>query len=180
MQKSLILLLLVVSISNQLLASDISLEDIRMEFYKITIDSKNTPQLLEKLYTHSNPDALVIGYTAATEAIMAKVVWNPYSKFSYLYKSKNTFVKAINMNSSNVEIRFLRFAVEQHLPKYLGLSKNLQNDKNVIIKEVDTHSVMKMDNEMLDYTMRFLINSNQCSDEELLKIRNILSQAGRN
>jgi len=99
MKKYLILLLLVVSISNQLLASDISLEDIRMEFYKITIDSKDTPQLLEKLYSHSNPDALIIGYTAATEAIMAKVVWNPYSKFSYLYKSKNTFVKAINMNS---------------------------------------------------------------------------------
>ena len=120
---------------------------------------------------------MILGYTAATEALMAKVTWNPYSKFSYLFKSKETFKKAIDKNSSNVEIRFLRFAVEHHLPKYLGLSKNMQSDKEVIMKEMDSNSVMQMNDEMLKYTMRFLIESNQCTDEELVKIKSILAKA---
>lgn len=155
-------------------ASAISLDEIRMEFYQITIDSKNTPDLLQKLYDYPNPDAVVLAYTAATEAIMAKVAWNPYSKFNYLFKSKNTFEEAVDKNQGNVEIRFLRFAVEHHLPKYLGFSKNMQQDKNVIMKGIQSNVVMAMNDEMLDYTMRFLMNSNQCSDEELKKIKSIL------
>ena len=177
MNKHIFLLLIGIFSSHLILANDISLDEVRIAFYKITIDSKNTPQLLDRLYSHSNPDAVILGYTAATEAIMAKVVWNPYSKFSYLFKSKKTFENAVEKNSYNVEIRFLRFAVEHHLPKYLGLSKNMQIDKNVIIDEMDSNSVMKMNDEMLDYTMHFLINSNRCSEKDLVKIRTLLEHS---
>lgn len=177
MRKPILLVLIALIFCANTKASTISLDEIRMEFYKITINSKNTPNLLQKLYDYPNPDAVVLAYTAATEAIMAKVAWNPYSKFNYLFKSKDTFEKAISKNKTNVEIRFLRFSVEHHLPKYLGMSKNMQKDKNVILKEMKVNSVMSMDDEMLNYTMRFLINSKQCSEAELKKIKFVLAKS---
>ncbi|NNC84984.1 MAG: hypothetical protein HKN75_02815 [Bacteroidia bacterium] len=175
MKRKLFAIVFVILIGIPLFVFGSNLNEIRMEFYQITIDSKNTPQLLEKLYAIDNPNAVILAYTAATEAIMAKVAWNPYSKFNYLFKSKETFEKAIQQNDKNIEIRFLRFSVEHHIPKYLGMSKNLQQDKQVILNELDNNSLMTMNEEMLNYTMRFLINSNQCSNEELSRIRKVLS-----
>jgi len=174
MKKIIITFIAIFATSFPAIADNIELNEIRNAFYQITVDSKNAPILLEKLYAHSKPDAMIIAYTAATEAIMAKLAWNPYSKLNYLFKSRKTFLSAIELNKTNAEIRFLRFAVQHHLPKYLGLSKDMLRDKRVMMKGMDDGDRMHMTDEIADYIIRFLIASNKCTEEEVNAIKGLL------
>lgn len=114
--------------------------------------------------------ALLLGYQAAAYALKARSVWNPIDKLMYIKKSQETFKEAIILEEDNIEIRFLRFSIQYNTPAVLGFSQDMVEDKNKIVQSVPSDRLPpRMQYNMIHY----LINSNQCSEEEVTFLKTI-------
>lgn len=61
--------------------------------------------------------------------LMAKYVFNPFSKFSYFKKGKNMLEKAVHADKNNIELRFLRYTIQTNIPAFLGYNDDLETDR---------------------------------------------------
>jgi len=151
-----------------------TLGEIRHEFYLSTLDYKYASPLLEKLQLIRNPNALELGYKAATEAIMAKPGWNIFRKMAYLRRSRESFNQAVRIDSRDLEIRFLRLSVEHHIPRYLGFSANMASDKQLIVDNIEMFEDKELPQEIADYIILFSVECGLYTQEELDKLKQLL------
>ncbi len=156
-------------------AQEVDMDEIRLAFYEATLDSKKSIPLIDRINEIENPSAVLIAYKAATEAVMIKTKWSPFAKFSLLKRSRSTFNKAVDKNDKDLEIRFLRFSVQHHIPEFLGYSKNLDEDKSFIVEQIQNYKRESVVNDdMVNYIIDFLIASNRCSDQEIEKVKSVM------
>lgn len=152
----------------------LELDEIRHNFYMTTLDYKHAFPLIEKLDSIQKPNAIQLAYKAATEAILAKPGWNVFKKMHHLKRSRKYFSMAVNQDMKDLEIRFLRLAVEHHIPKYLGYSKNIQIDKSVIMDNIDLFKMKDLPQEITNYIITFSIQSGIYTEEEVDHVRHAL------
>ena len=88
--------------------------------YFDNVDTKNKPEL--------------IGYKGMSKLMLCYHSYNPYTKYTYFLDGKNLLEEAIKMAPTNIELRFLRLAVQLNTPAFLGYSKNIDEDKIAICK----------------------------------------------
>jgi len=157
-------------------AQDHSLYLLRHEFYLCTLDYQNAFPLIEKLNKISDPNALELAYKAATQAILAKPGWNIFKKMRYLRRSRDTFEKAIDRDLKDLEIRFLRLSVEHHIPFYLGFSKNISHDKQVIMENIELFKQKELPREISDYIIRFSVESGIYTNLEIEQLKYLLER----
>lgn len=84
-------------------------------------------------YNESN-SPLYLGYKASATMMMAKHVFNPFSKLSYFKKGKKMLESAIAADAKDVELRALRFAAQSNIPSFLGYKEHLSADKLFILQ----------------------------------------------
>ncbi|MEO6135614.1 MAG: hypothetical protein ABIP35_10705 [Ginsengibacter sp.] len=82
---------------------------------------------------NENNNALLSGYKGSATMMMAKYVFNPFSKMSYFNKGKNILENAINTEKNNVELRFIRYCVQTNIPFFLGYKSDIKPDKEFIL-----------------------------------------------
>lgn len=155
-------------------AQKLTLEEIRHQFYLTTLDYKHAFPLIEQLNEVAQPSALEMAYKAATEAILAKPGWNIFKKMHHLKNSRKYFRMAVAVDERDLEIRFLRLAVEHHIPKYLGYSKNIDSDKQVIMDNIDLFRMKELPQEITNYIISFSIESGIYTEEEVDHVRHAL------
>ena len=155
-------------------AQELTLDELRHQFYLTTLDYKHAFPLIEKLQAIENPSALQLAYHAATEAILAKPGWNIFKKIHHLRNSRSYFNQAVEIDMTDLEIRFLRLAVEHHIPKYLGFSKHIDKDKMVIMDNIELFSMKQLPQEITDYIITFSIESGIYTEEEVEHVRHAL------
>ena len=83
--------------------------------------------------------------------VMAKHVINPFSKLSYFSKGKQLLEKTIEADAKNVELRFLRFAVQTNLPSFLGYKEHIQKDKAFLIKSIGHINDLELKQQVVAY-----------------------------
>ncbi|MFC6999189.1 hypothetical protein [Rufibacter roseus] len=135
-------------------------EDIAEEFH----------ELMQK-YKGKNP--VTVGYKAVSNAIMAKHVWSPYSKIKYLRASASIFDEAVQLNPNNAEVRFLRFSIENYIPRYLNMSSNLEEDKKVFMAALLKHPKSGIPNESVKIMKDFLLRKDLVTGEERRQVENL-------
>lgn len=139
----------------------------------------NNAQLTDSLYEDytsiNKKPPLLTAYIGALEALKAKNSWNPYSKVKYLVQSGKTLQKAVDESPENMEIRFVRFSIQYHLPRFLGLNNDMTDDKNVIILQLKQKHYGSADRVFVANIIQFLINSKQCSLAENIFLRSQLA-----
>jgi hypothetical protein len=172
--KKVFVVLLVVFFSSRGQAQKLSLDEIRHQFYLTTLDYKHASPLIEQLNQLAQPNALELAYRAATEAVLAKPGWNIFKKMHHLKNSRKYFRMAIQQDQQDLEIRFLRLAVEHHIPRYLGYSKNIDQDKQVIMDNIDLFRMKHLPKEITDYIITFSIESGIYTEEEVDHVRHAL------
>ncbi|MES2617584.1 MAG: hypothetical protein V4613_06890 [Bacteroidota bacterium] len=93
-----------------------------------------------KAITDAKTNDVLKAYNGAALAILAKYAWSPYKKLDNVNKGLALLNSAVKSSSSDVEIRFLRFAIEENLPAIISATRHLQEDKTFILKNlVKTH-----------------------------------------
>lgn len=155
-------------------AQDRSIHEIRHEFYLSTLDYQHAFPLIDKLSGIGDPNALELAYMAATQAILAKPGWNIFKKIGYLRQSRDTFQKAIKRDMKDLEIRFLRLSIEHHIPRYLGLSRHIAYDKQVIMENIEKFKEKELPQEISDYIILFSVESGIYTTEEIEHLRYLL------
>lgn len=144
-----------------------SLGEIR-GLYEVADDSSEAAkELLELTREGNDEDPLALGYKGAAHMMMAKHVLNPFSKMSHFKKGKKMFSKAISISPENLELRFLRFAVQAEAPGFLGYREDIPEDKNVLI--IGVHEIKNR--KVRDMISSYLLGSELLNQTEKQKIR---------
>ena len=112
-----------------------TLNDVRVMYHEASTNNDICRELVTilKPYTEKS-DPVLYGYRASATMMMAKYVFNPFSKISYFRRGRDMLQKAVNADSQNMELRFLRFAVQTNLPFFLGYKDHIDRDKTFILK----------------------------------------------
>lgn len=84
-------------------------------------------------------------YAAAAKICSAKYKFSPYAKYAAFNAGRTLLDKAVQADSLNPEIRYLRYTIQANAPAFLGYQKNLKRDYQLItdalpdLKKRDPH-----------------------------------------
>ena len=119
---------------------DSSKQNIR-SLYAKSVESKQTAQSLLSILEKEEQSAFVLGYKGATKMVMAKHVFNPFTKLSYFNSGKRMLNIAILKDNNNIELLFLRYATQVSAPAILGYNNHIKADKRQILKSLNNDQV---------------------------------------
>lgn len=123
-------------------------------------------ELLQMTEDYPAEDPVLFGYQGAAHMMMAKHVINPISKMSHFNKGKKIFTEAIASDPRNLELRFLRFAVQSEAPAFLGYKENIDEDKKILLIGAGNIENTQLQKMILDY----LLSSKEISPMEKQKL----------
>jgi hypothetical protein len=76
-----------------------------------------------------NNDPLLKGYKGAVIMAKGRHAANPFQKLSIFNTGKALLDDAINIDSKNMELRFLRLTIQVNVPGILNYSGNIKDDR---------------------------------------------------
>lgn len=143
--------------------SDFDAIKIRDLYYKASANEKSCKELEDYIETTPKINAeLLMGYKGISYMLKAKYLWNPIAKLNYFKVGKGYLDKAIKINEQNVELRFLRFAIQSNAPSILNYSDNLTDDKKIIL--VSFSSIK--DTDLKQRIKNYIISCDLCTNYE--------------
>lgn len=98
---------------------------------------KSAKQLIEKSTTAygERREPLYAGFLAVGNFFMAKHVFNPLKKMSYFNTGKETMESAVKKDPKNLEIRLMRLITQENVPKFLGYSQHIKEDRKFLTQQ---------------------------------------------
>ena len=138
---------------------------LRRHYEQAAADKAAGEKFYKLLADYKDQDALVLGYKAAAEAIRARDA-SMFNKLTYVQDAARTFEQAVGLDPKNPEIRFLRFSVESNLPAFLGLSKHVDEDKQLLLSAALGHPKSGLDAESFRTVRDFLVKRSHVSDAD--------------
>lgn len=148
-------------------ASDSFLAQIRNLYVLATQQEKSCEELIKTLeHYDENNNPLYAGYKAAATMLMAKYAFNPFSKLSYFKKGKNLLEKAINKDQKNMELRFIRYAIQLKTPGFLNYKAEINNDKTFLIENFKGINDTQLKNNIL----QFLKNETTLNNKDKIQL----------
>ena len=145
---------------------------LRRHYELAAADKAAGEKFYQLLADYQDRDALVLGYKAASEAIRARDA-SMFNKLTYVQDAAKTFEQAVGLAPQNPEIRFLRFSVESNLPAFLGLSKHVEEDKEMLLNAALTHPKSGLDAEAFRTVRSFLVSRGHVSDEQVQRLNQV-------
>ncbi|WP_305013938.1 hypothetical protein [Hymenobacter mellowenesis] len=145
---------------------------LRRHYEQAAADKTAGEKFYKLLADYKDRDALVLGYKAAAEAIRARDA-SMFNKLTYVQDAARTFEQAVSLDPRNPEIRFLRFSVESNLPAFLGLSKHVDEDKELLLNAALNHPGTGLDAEAFRTVRGFLVGRGHVSDDDAQKLSKV-------
>ncbi|HEY8401491.1 MAG TPA: hypothetical protein VIK89_09530 [Cytophagaceae bacterium] len=167
--------ILLLSLASLIANGQLSLQDIRKEYVEAAEDKKKADKFHERLSNNDNQTGILQAYRAAAEALLGKHAFFVTRKVAYVKRSLRMFEEAVRKDPENIEIRYLRFSIEHHLPAFLGMSDHLQEDVQHIVKNACKASEYSIDKEYLSQMIEFLIESGRCNDSDENQLKQCLN-----
>ncbi|WP_448702300.1 hypothetical protein ACFGVR_08145 [Mucilaginibacter sp. AW1-3] len=127
---------------------------------------KTTDSLYTALDKMSNKPPVYLAYLGTLNGLKAKHSWNPYSKIKYLRTAEKVLKQATDADPHNIEIRFLRFSIENNVPGFLGYNKNLDADRDEMIRQLNEKNYGTANKPLTIQLIKFLIASKLCTPAE--------------
>jgi len=159
------------------------IDELRYTYYSGVENEEYIDSLNNMIYNNFGEDIsmyspLVLAYKAGSFALKSKHAFWPFTKMSYLNDSMRLFEQSISKDSTNLEIRFMRFSILYYVPGILGYSKEKKNDLEIIYNLLLQNDFSNVDYEIQQGIVEFLIESEMLSSEEtkILKNRFILAK----
>jgi hypothetical protein len=90
--------------------------------------------LAEQLPAETEP--LRLAYRAVGEALKARHTWLPWEKLAYYKTAMQMFEQALAYQPAEIEVRFLRYTIQQNTPSLLGLGTDMEDDKRTILYNI--------------------------------------------
>ncbi|MDQ3290031.1 MAG: hypothetical protein M3Q05_01955 [Bacteroidota bacterium] len=147
--------------------------DLRKIYYQAAKDKKTYERLAEHLAQYKGNDVLIQGFQAGIEGVGAKYASGLYAKIRHVRNSAKAFEEVVKKDPNNPEIRFLRYTIEYHVPRYLLMSGHLHDDKKVIFSSLLTYPRSGMDAEAFKIIREYFLRGDHSTAEEKKQLRNL-------
>jgi hypothetical protein len=115
-------------------STDTGIAELRSGLKKAEASEEDALRFYRRLQAIRPPTPMIEGYLAATEGLLAKHAFLPTTKYSRCKQALEGFRKAIAAEPANLELRYLRLAVETHLPSFLGMSGDIPADRDMALR----------------------------------------------
>lgn len=152
-------------------AESFTIEGARKAFHKAVLDESESRSFYEYMQSFENSAPTVTAYKAVSEAMLARVLWNPFSKINQVVKYQKEMEKAVAADPNDIEIRFLRLAIEYNLPSFLGMSDHVEEDVDIILANLSSATSLKIDPSYGRYIFYFLEQADLCSSDQIVAMR---------
>jgi hypothetical protein len=139
---------------------------LRRLFYEARDSEAKAEQLFKEIGNYEGGEAILIAYKAGAYALKAKHGTNPLNKLKSIKRAQQYFTEAVKRDPENLEIRFMRYAVEVQTPGSLGYSKHVQEDKELLISGLKSYPNAAFTPETARIARDFLRHDCKCSEEE--------------
>ena len=156
--------------------AQITLDEIRRELVFEEFNKEQTISFYKRMSVLEEQDPVVLAYKGVSEALMAKVKWDPFSKLAHLADARDMIDDAIKMDHDNLEVRFLRFSLEYHVPQIFRISRNMEEDKGVILSNLRGLDGYYFEDDMVQFILNFLDESQLCTTDEVAFIQANLTE----
>lgn len=111
---------------------------IRKLAFASTADKEQAARFTALMSSVNSGDAPVLYcYKGASVMIQAKYAFNPFVKYERFKSGKALIEQAFQRDSTNLEIRLIRYSIQSNLPGFLGYHSDLNKDKLFIQKHLD-------------------------------------------
>ncbi|SHE49929.1 hypothetical protein [Pedobacter caeni] len=132
--------------------------------FEAAAHSKAAADQLLKILSVIGPSSppVLICYKGVAEMMRCRYGFNPVNKFKRFKKGKVLIEEAVKKDPDNMEIRFLRFAIQTNLPGFLNYNDDIIKDKKHLLSNVKAIKDKKLKQDILKY----LSASSYCSEEE--------------
>jgi len=160
-------------------SQETELERIRKAFHRAVIDENESEYFHEMFADVEETSPTIAAYEAVSEALLARVHWNPFSKLAQVSRYQKAIAEAVESAPDNVEIRFLRLAIEYNLPPFLGMSDHVQEDLQAILDNMSSVSSLNVDPAYGRYIFYFIESTDLCSSDQIMAMRESLEQSSQ-
>ena len=139
MRLSIILFLII--ICNETLAQEFSLYDARNLF----VNASDNEEMANELYEMTKNSSIETNYkkysyNAVAILLSSKYTINPFHKIKSFKKGKEKLEMVIHQFPNDIELRFLRFCVQNDTPKIINYKENMQEDSQLIKNNISKSS----------------------------------------
>lgn len=136
------------------------------ELFLIINNSEAAVSRLKSLALQSKETraSLKSAYYAAAEMATAKYLLNPAAKLKTFKSGKKLLDLCITNDGMNVELRYIRFAIQTNVPSFLGYNKNVADDKLFLVDHLEP--LKKKDVQLYSAIYAYLIYSRQLNPAE--------------
>ena len=111
-----------------------TLSSLRQYYAEAQTKESSADKLIE--LNKGSSDALMIAYNGAAHVFLANHYFNPYSKLTTLNTGLKSINQAVNSATEDVEIRFIRFSIEENIPGFVPFTSHISNDKAFLLKKI--------------------------------------------
>lgn len=146
--------------------------NLRRHYEQAAADKTAGEKFYKLLAEYKDRDGLVLAYKGASEAIRARDA-SMFNKLTYVQDAAKTFEQAVSIDPQNPEIRFLRFSVESNLPPFLGLSKHVEEDKEMLLNAALKHPGTGLDAEAFRTVRGFLVDRGHVSEGDAQRLSKV-------
>ncbi len=157
-----------------------SINFLRNGFYEAIEDEEKVNQLEQYIINrfseeYSSYTPLILAYYGGIQTLKAKHAFNPVSKFSHLIYGLNRLEEAIAKSPANLEIRFMRFSVLDHVPGFLGYSEEREADKDKVCQLLLNKNYASPGYEIQKGMAEYMLDSGRLSHVQESRIRELIS-----
>jgi len=139
------------------------LNDIRSRFSQAVKSEESCLNLYNEMMQQKGKQSATFNcYLGVVTVSMAKYTSNLFTKLDYFQSGKKLIEAAIKDEPYNVELRFLRYTIQEHVPFFLDYSSDLDADKKMIMESLEFLNMPKLKEAIINY----IVNSESFSDEE--------------
>jgi len=130
------------------------LETLRNSYAKANLSTQGAKDFIELAEKKSSSDPVISAYKAASQILEAKVTTEKNKRKTFVKAGASSLESIIKSNPNNSELRVIRMSVQENIPKIVGYSKNLKEDKTFIL-----NNYSKQNSALKSYIKKFVQQS---------------------
>lgn len=114
----------------------INLSECRKLFMEMAKEERHCQNLISITQNYGKNYTLMAYHGAAVMTSAQYAFW-PFEQLKRFNQGKKILENAIRRDSSNVEIRWIRYVIQKNAPAFLNYSKNLEEDKKILLDYIN-------------------------------------------
>lgn len=135
-------------------ASAQDLKEIRLQYPEAVKSNQTTIKLDGELSNvNSASKSTLLAYKGAILTLKANFSKSKKDKKEFFKKGVSLIEDAVQADSSNIEIRYLRLSVQENTPRFLGYRKNIEKDRIFILDNFSNLSSKELKGIIKDYVL---------------------------